>query len=107
MESDPRIGKLPPAERTIDIRPHGPVGLGTVAQVMLKKYPKRTVLGLAMIMSQAFLYNGVSFTFALILANFYKIPSPASASTFCRSPSATSLARSSWAGSLTRSGASR
>ena len=31
---------------------------------MLQKYPSRTVLGLAMIISQAFLYNGVSFTFA-------------------------------------------
>jgi MFS family permease len=73
VQSDLRVDKLPPPDRTIMIRPHGPVGLRTVAQVMLKKYPRRTVLGLAMIMSQAFLYNGVSFTFALILAKFYGI----------------------------------
>jgi MFS family permease len=74
IESDPRGGKLPPPDRTITMRPHGPVGLGTIARVMLKQYPRRTVLGLAMIMSQAFLYNGVSFTFALILAKFYRVP---------------------------------
>ena len=74
IEGDPGSSKLPAPERTITIRPHGPVGFGTIAQVMLKKYPSRTVLGLAMIMSQAFLYNGVSFTFALILAKFYGVP---------------------------------
>jgi MFS family permease len=74
IERDPKVGKLPPADRTIVIQPHGPVGFKTIARTMLRKYPTRTVLGLAMIMSQAFLYNGVSFTFALILAKFYGIP---------------------------------
>jgi MFS family permease len=58
---------------TITIQPHGPVGFGEIARTMLKKYPTRTVLGLTLIISQAFLYNGVSFTFALILTNFYHI----------------------------------
>lgn len=74
IESEPGVGKLPPPERTMTIRPQGPIGLATIARVMLRKYPRRTALGLAMIMSQAFLYNGVSFTFALILAKFYGIP---------------------------------
>ena len=56
------------------IRPHGPVGFRTIARTMLRKYPTRSLLGLAMIMSQAFLYNGVSFAFALILAKFYGVP---------------------------------
>jgi MFS family permease len=42
-------------------------------EVLLKKYPSRTVLGLAMIISQAFLYNGVAFTFAMILVKFYGV----------------------------------
>jgi MFS family permease len=74
IESDPRIGALPPAGRTITIRPHGPVGLGTIARTMFRRYPDRTLLGTTMILSQAFLYNGVAFTFALILAKFYGIP---------------------------------
>ena len=66
--------RLEPAERTIAIRPHGPVGFGAIARTMLRKYPTRTLLGLMLITSQAFLYNGVSFTFALILTNFYRVP---------------------------------
>ena len=73
VESDVRVGKLPAAEGTITIRPHGPVGFGTIAKVLLSTYPKRTALGLAMIMAQAFLYNGVAFTFAMILAKFYGV----------------------------------
>lgn len=73
-ESAENASKLTAPERTIAIRPHGPIGFGTIAQVLLKKYPRRTVLGIAMIMSQAFLYNGVSFTFALVLTIFYRVP---------------------------------
>jgi MFS family permease len=67
------VRELPPPERSIVIRPHGPIGFGTIARILLKKYPRRTVLGVAMIMSQAFLYNGVSFTFALVLTTFYGV----------------------------------
>jgi MFS family permease len=73
IQSDPRTPQLPAAEKTITIRPHGPVGLGTIAKVLLRQYPRRTALGVAMIMSQAFLYNGVAFSFAMILAKFYGV----------------------------------
>jgi MFS family permease len=71
VESEPGQRALPEPEGSIRIRPHGPVGFGTIAHVLLRKYPGRTVLGLAMILSQAFLYNGVAFTFAMILVKFY------------------------------------
>jgi MFS family permease len=73
VEADSRLDSLPDPERTITIRPHGPVGFGTIIEVMLEKYPRRTILGLAMILAQAFLYNGVAFSFAMILARFYGI----------------------------------
>jgi MFS family permease len=73
IASDAGRSNLPAPEGTITIRPHGPVGFGTIAKVLLKKYPSRTALGVAMIMSQAFLYNGVAFTFAMVLANFYGV----------------------------------
>jgi MFS family permease len=66
--------KLRPPDGTIVIRPRGPVGFGELAHVLLHAYPTRTVLGLALIVSQAFLYNGVFFTFPLVLRNFYKVP---------------------------------
>jgi MFS family permease len=74
VESDPGLGKLAEVNRTIMIKPHGPVGFRMIARIMLQKYPRRTLLGLAMIMSQAFLYNGVSFAVALTLAKFYGVP---------------------------------
>src|SRR3712207_7063944 len=40
---------------------------------MFKTYPKRTVLGLTLLGSQAFLYNAIFFTYGLILTNFYGI----------------------------------
>jgi len=36
-------------------------------------YPKRTILGLTLMGSQAFLYNAIFFTYALVLTKFYNI----------------------------------
>jgi MFS family permease len=74
IEGAPGAAKLPPAEGTIVIRPRGPVGFGELAGTMLRTYPSRTLLGLALIVSQAFLYNGVFFTFPLVLRNFFDVP---------------------------------
>jgi MFS family permease len=41
---------------------------------MLRTYPSRTLLGLVLIVSQAFLYNGLYFTFPLILTRYYGVP---------------------------------
>ncbi len=73
IESTPGAKKLPPPQGSITIRPRGPVGFGELAAVMLRTYPTRTVLGLALIVSQAFLYNGLYFTFPLVLSNFYGV----------------------------------
>ncbi len=74
IEGAPGASKLPPANGTITIRPRGPLSFGELAGVMLRTYPSRTVLGLALIISQAFLYNGLFFTFPLVLSNFYRVP---------------------------------
>jgi MFS family permease len=71
--SDSGQGELPEPIGSMKIRPHGPVGFGTIVEILLRKYPTRTALGLAMIMSQAFLYNGVAFTFAMILVKFFGV----------------------------------
>lgn len=73
IEEDPAVGVLPEAKGWITIRPRGAIGFGELAGVMLRKYFKRTVLGLSLIISQAFLYNGVFFTFPLILRKFYGV----------------------------------
>jgi MFS family permease len=42
---------------------------------MFRLYPRRTVLGLALFTGQAFLYNAIFFTYALVLTRFYDVPS--------------------------------
>jgi MFS family permease len=71
IASEPGSSSLAAVSKTIKIRPRGHVGFMELAGVMLKKYPSRTVLGVSLIVSQAFLYNGVFFTFPLVLRNFY------------------------------------
>jgi MFS family permease len=42
---------------------------------MWTKYRRRATLGFALMVSQAFLYNAIFFTYALVLSKFYKVPS--------------------------------
>jgi MFS family permease len=45
-----------------------------VARTLLVVFPKRTIVGLTLMASQAFCYNAIFFTYALILTHFYGIP---------------------------------
>ncbi|MBV9648079.1 MAG: MFS transporter [Candidatus Eremiobacteraeota bacterium] len=46
-----------------------------VAEAMLRRYPLRTILALSLMVTQAFLYNAIFFTEALVLATFFHVPS--------------------------------
>jgi MFS family permease len=59
---------------TIEVRPAPPVTYRQIAQVMLRKYPRRAILGFTMMVTQSFLYNAIFFTYSLVLANFFHIP---------------------------------
>jgi MFS family permease len=50
------------------------VGLGIVARIMFKQYTTRSALGLSLMIAQAFLYNAIFFTYALVLTTFYDVP---------------------------------
>jgi MFS family permease len=67
--------RLVPVDRTIRIRQRRSIGYGTVAHVLLRLYPRRTILGLALFTGQAFLYNAIFFTYALVLTKFYGVAS--------------------------------
>jgi MFS family permease len=45
-----------------------------VAAVLFRTHPKRTLLGLVLMATQAFCYNAIFFTYALILTAFYHVP---------------------------------
>jgi MFS family permease len=57
----------------LTIHPHKHFGLGLIARTMFQKYRKRFVLGLTLMISQAFLYNAIFFTYALVLTRFYDV----------------------------------
>jgi MFS family permease len=65
--------ELEEPRRTIKIRQRRAIGFGTVTATVFKLYRRRTVLGLALFIGQAFLYNSVFFTYALVLDKFYGV----------------------------------
>ncbi len=44
---------------------------------ILRDYPRRAVLGLTLMTAQAFFYNAIFFTYALVLTRFYVVPTEA------------------------------
>jgi MFS family permease len=66
--------RLPVPEEFLVVRPRQKFGLGTILRTMFKRYRSRSVLGFVLIASQAFLYNAIFFTYALVLTRFYDVP---------------------------------
>src|SRR5215204_29597 len=65
---------LPPPEgRPIGVEQRKMIGFGLILRAMFQMYPRRTILGLTLMGSQAFLYNAIFFTYALVLTKFYNI----------------------------------
>jgi MFS family permease len=64
----------PPADVELVLRPQRSFGLGHVAHVMFTRYRSRSALCVMLMMSQAFLYNAIFFTYALVLTRFYNVP---------------------------------
>jgi MFS family permease len=57
----------------LKMRDHTP--LGEVAHTLFSVYRQRSLVGLVLMASQAFFYNAIFFTFALVLTDFYGIGS--------------------------------
>lgn len=45
-----------------------------IGRTLFIRHPKRTVLGVVLMATQAFCYNAIFFTYALILTRFYAVP---------------------------------
>jgi MFS family permease len=52
-------------------RSHTP--LREVAAALFNLYPRRTLVGFALMTAQAFFYNAIFFTYALVLTDFYRV----------------------------------
>src|SRR3984893_10795303 len=57
------------------VRPRTHTPLRQVFQTLFIAYRVRTLLGLTLMIAQAFLYNAIFFTYALVLTNFYHVRS--------------------------------
>ncbi|MET8855337.1 MFS transporter [Streptomyces sp. NPDC004579] len=65
---------LPAPEGEITIEQRKSIGFGVIAKTVFGRYPKRAVLGLALFVGQAFLYNAITFGFGSILTTFFDVP---------------------------------
>ncbi|OOY03543.1 MFS transporter [Thioclava sp. F28-4] len=68
------LSKVPDDDK-IKIRPQKSFSLIKIVKAMFSTHRKRALLGLVLMSSQAFLYNAIFFTYALVLSNFFDVPS--------------------------------
>ncbi|APE14065.1 MFS transporter [Mycobacterium sp. WY10] len=62
-------------DRELTIHQRHTIGFREIAHVAFTRYPKRAVLGLALFVGQAFLYNAVTFNLGTLLNSFYGVSS--------------------------------
>ena len=63
-----------PDSKAITLKETPPLGFAELTKIFFGKYPKRSALGFTMMVTQAFLYNAIFFSYALVLKTFYGIP---------------------------------
>jgi MFS family permease len=67
--------ELPEPESTITVRQRETIPFRVIARTSFKVYPRRAVLGLAVFVGQAFIYNGVTFNLGTLFTTFYDVSS--------------------------------
>jgi MFS family permease len=60
---------------TITVRQRETIPFREIAKTAFQRYPRRAVLGLALFIGQAFLYNGVTFNLGTLYSTFYGVSS--------------------------------
>jgi MFS family permease len=66
--------QLPKARGQLRVHPRKSFGFALIAHAMLQEYRTRSLLALALMTAQAFLFNAVFFSYGLVLATFYQVP---------------------------------
>ena len=74
-----RLGRdvAPRTLQHVRLRARSHTPLSEVARALFITYRQRTLVGLSLMASQAFFYNAIFFTYALILIDFYHVPADA------------------------------
>jgi MFS family permease len=70
-----RQGPLPRiTDPPVRLHPRRRTPWGAIWRAMTQRYRTRSVLGLVLMATQAFFYNAIFFSFALVLTRFYRVP---------------------------------
>jgi MFS family permease len=74
-----RVGERPPApgsaeDKKIRLAVTSRTPVARMALAILRDYPQRAILGLSLMSAQAFFYNAIFFSYALVLTRFYGVP---------------------------------
>jgi MFS family permease len=64
---------LPDPEQSITVWQRRTIPFRLIARTAFKVYPRRTVLGLALFVGQAFIYNGITFNLGSLFSDFYGV----------------------------------
>jgi MFS family permease len=67
--------ELDDPDKTIEVRQRETIPFRQIARTAFELYPRRAVLGLALFVGQAFLYNGVTFNLGTLFSTFYGVSS--------------------------------
>jgi MFS family permease len=69
-----QVGELPePEDKPMEVEQREHIGFVAIAKYVIENYPGRGVLGLSLMIGQAFLYNAVFFTYTLVLNKFFHV----------------------------------
>lgn len=66
---------LRPVNRELTVRQRKTIPFREIAKVAVKRYPRRSVLALALFVGQAFIYNGITFNLGTLMTTFFKVSS--------------------------------
>jgi MFS family permease len=66
---------LDEVDDTIEVRQRETIPFRTIGKTAFKLYPRRAVLGLALFVGQAFIYNGLTFNLGSLFSTFYSVSS--------------------------------
>ncbi|AWT43521.1 MULTISPECIES: MFS transporter [Streptomyces] len=74
VEADKDGARLPEPEGEITIHQRRSVTFLEIGRTVFSRYRRRAILGFALFIGQAFLYNAITFGFGAILTTFYDVP---------------------------------
>jgi MFS family permease len=69
--------RLPPPAQTICLDVSARHSMVAMVLAIVREYPSRAVLGLVLMGAQAFFYNAIFFSYALVLTRFFDVPAGA------------------------------